>query len=202
MKSLLGLGLGIVGIALLGCGGGGNGEQGGGDETASQCEAFRDEASPGNVVFRVTNKRATPIYYDDNGECSRAFQVGEGDAKPISPSLSGWPSCGWYMDNDDQGPLDCHTSEHKTLGPNESVEFAWDGRVLESHDLPPACVEGRDFTPACDKLVALDAGTLTVHVRFSGGEDCTNDFCAGIDPEVKKQTFTFPAAGPVDIAIE
>ncbi|UQA62813.1 hypothetical protein [Polyangium aurulentum] len=203
MKSLLVVGLGFFGIALLGCGGGGNGDQGGNQGgTASLCDEFRDEASPGNVVFRVTNKRATPIYYDDNGECSRAFRVGEGDAEPISPSLTGSPSCGWYMDNTDQGPLDCLTSEHKTLGPNESVDLAWDGRVIEPHELPDACVAHRDFTPTCDKLVALDAGTLTVHLTFAADEHCTEGFCGGINPEVKKQTFTFPAAGPVDIAIE
>ncbi|WP_437757594.1 hypothetical protein [Sorangium sp. So ce1389] len=207
VKSHLVVWLSFLGIALLGCsggegGGGGEGGQGGDGQASSQCDELRDEASPGNVVFKLTNKRATPIYYDDNGECSRAFRVSEGDAMPQSPGLTGWPTCGWYMDNDDQGPLDCLSSELKTLGPNESVELTWDGRVLEHHDLPAECQDSREFPPACDKLVALDAGTLTAHVTFWGDQDCTNGMCAGIDHAIKQQTFSFPAAGSVDIAVE
>jgi len=211
MKNLLVVGLGFLGIALLGCGGGGDGGQGGGGGsggqgggggTALQCEELRDEASPGNVVFRLTNKRAAPIYYDDNGECSRAFTIGEGSAMPRSPAVTGWPTCEWYMDTEEQGPLDCYADDLKTLGPNETVELTWDGRVLEQHDLPAECQNNEDDLPVCDKLVAPLAGPLTVHVTLWGDQDCTHGICVGTNHEVKQQTFSLPAAGPVDIAVE
>jgi len=206
MKKHFMMGLGFVLVALAGCNGNGDtegdGGGGGGGGNASQCDDLENHASPGSVVFRIKNQRTTPVYYDDSGVCSRAFTIGQGNEPPKSPELTGWTTCSWYMKNDSQGPLDCLTAAVSTLDPNSTIELTWDGRLLEHRDLPAECQGGLDSPPSCDQLVAVEPGTLTVHLKIGGGKDCSGVGCNTTDLEVKQQTFAFPAAGPVDIVID
>ncbi|WP_199693675.1 hypothetical protein, partial [Sorangium cellulosum] len=174
--------------------------QGGG--VAAQCSDLENQASPGDVVFRITNQRAVPVYYDDNRECTRAFTVSEGEAPRKQPYLTGWSTCGWHMENDGMGPADCITEELSTLDPNSTLELTWDRLVFERRDLPAECRGGPDSPALCSQLVAIEASTLTVHLRFWSGQDCSGGECSPTGEETKEQTFSFPVAGPVDITID
>jgi len=200
MKTKLILGFSAMLLFQVGC----NEEDGTtkgepGDNTI-QCDDFLDEASPGNIVFRIKNQRATPIHYDDNGECFRAFSVGEGDAQPKSPGITGEPTCDWYMKNAGTGPLDCLTNETSTIEPGASVDLTWNGLVREAHELPVVCRGSADQFGSCDQLVALK-GELTVHFQYYNTKECSG-LCTVSDGELKQQPFSLPSTAPVEIVIE
>ncbi|WP_437334645.1 hypothetical protein [Sorangium sp. So ce394] len=99
-------------------------------------------------------------------------------------------------------PQDCLTAELSTLEPNGTVELTWDRRVFERRDLPAECRGGPDSPASCDQLVAIEEGTLTVHLRFWNGQDCSDVDCIPTGEETKEETFSSPVAGPGDITID
>lgn len=188
------LGMAFLGT-MCGCGTSSALDGAGGSGGASACTVFADVPAATDVVIRIVNQRAVPVYVDT--ECRYAFDVQAGDV--THPGAMGWPIQTCFTSRTTAPPCcDCG-SPGTPIEPGATWETHWSGLYYDTTKMPDACYEPstQPTLHDCAQPTAAANGPLTllphvfatsIHGLLGSVSDpipLTKDFVLGTDGVVE-----------------
>lgn len=148
-----------------------------GDDPPAACEDFADEAPGDGVTVRFRNARTENIFLGAQSGCGEVapFQVLDASGASLPFQLSGCGfNCEDLQQHDGICAADCALPPVYYIEPGGVLDLAWDGRVVETVDMPGSCFHlARGGDSECEQRAVAAAGDYTLAGQaFLQAENC------------------------------